>query len=38
MNEILAIIFYVLNTEAIVSNELGQKVDIELNDEEAQFI
>lgn len=38
MNEILAIIFYALNTETVLSNESTQKVDIELTEEDTNFI
>lgn len=38
MNEILAIIFYALHTEIVSSNESNQKVDIELTEEESNFI
>lgn len=38
MNEILAIIFYALNTETVSSNESTQKVDIELTEEDTNFI
>jgi hypothetical protein len=38
MNEILAIIFYALNTEVVSLNESSQKVDIELSEDETNFI
>ena len=38
MNEILAIIFYALNTETVLSKESTQKVDIELTEEDTNFI
>jgi len=38
MNEILAIIFYALHSEIVSSEESSQKVEIDLNEEETDFI